>query len=93
MNNAAPPGALASVNGFALTLTALIRSVTPASMTSLFALGVDQNILHRYLAWVVLAALSVIAFFLSGLAPNDEELKAKAGSGRRVEGSEDAGES
>jgi hypothetical protein len=87
VNNSAPPSALASVNGFALTLTALIRSVTPASMTALFALGVEHNILGRYLAWVVLAVVSVGAFFVSGLAPEDE--KRKKTRAQRLSPSED----
>jgi hypothetical protein len=71
VNDAAPPAALASVNGFALTLTALVRSATPAAMTSLFALGVERNILHRYLAWGVLATVAIVAFGLSALTPVD----------------------
>jgi hypothetical protein len=86
VNNAAPPSALASVNGFALTLTALIRSVTPATMTALFALGVERRVFGGYLAWVVLSALAVAAFLVSGLAPRD----VKKGRAQRVESSDDA---
>jgi hypothetical protein len=90
VNNAVPPSALGSVNGFALALTALIRSVTPAAMTSLFALGVERNVLHRYLAWVVLAILSVGCFIVSGFAPKDD--KKTRTVNRRIEGSQDVEE-
>jgi hypothetical protein len=41
-------------------------------MTSIFALGVEKNVLGRYLAWFVLWAAGMIGLALSGLAPKDD---------------------
>jgi hypothetical protein len=77
VNNASPPGALGTVNGFALTLNSLIRAVAPAAMTSIFAFGVEHNVLGRYLAWFVLWTVAVVGIGVSALAPRDERSVAK----------------
>lgn len=72
INNVTPAHSLGAVNGFALTLNAFIRAVTPAAATSVFALSVDHNILHRYLPWLILWILGVVGYGLSELAPADD---------------------
>lgn len=85
INNVTPAHALGAVNGFALTLNALIRAVTPAASTAVFALGVDKNILGRYLPWAVLWAFGIVGYALSELAPSDNFVPAGADEeGRRA---------
>jgi hypothetical protein len=72
INNASPPGALGTVNGFALTLMSLIRTIAPATMTSIFAFGVEHNVMGRYLAWFVMWTVATLGIGISALAPRDE---------------------
>ncbi|EIN12458.1 MFS general substrate transporter [Punctularia strigosozonata HHB-11173 SS5] len=71
LNNVSPPAHLGAINGLALTINSGIRTFTPALFASIFAVGVQKNILGRYLAWVVLWACGMIGYFVSMLAPRE----------------------
>ncbi len=50
---------LGLVNGLALMALAFVRSFTPAAATTIFALGVRNQILKGHLVWLIFLALSV----------------------------------
>jgi hypothetical protein len=61
LNDIAPsPATLGTLNAVALTLVSGIRAVAPALFASIFATGTRLQILHGYLAWLILAVLAVI---------------------------------
>jgi hypothetical protein len=47
INNVAPQAHLGAINGLALTINSGVRTFTPALFASIFAVGVDKNILGR----------------------------------------------
>lgn len=49
---------LGTLNAIALTTASGIRAIIPAAFTSLFAIGVRNQILKGYLAWVVMIAIA-----------------------------------
>lgn len=60
LNDIAPsPATLGTLNAVALTLVAAIRGVGPALFTSIFAIGVRDQILDGYLVWVLLILLGI----------------------------------
>jgi hypothetical protein len=69
INDFSPPGALGAVNGVAMTLAAATKAVAPAPLNAIFAFGVSHQIMRGYLAWVVLALLCAIGYFLTGMIP------------------------
>jgi hypothetical protein len=69
INDFSPPGALGAVNGVAMTLAAATKAVAPAALNAIFAFGVSHQIMHGYLAWVVLALFCAIGYILTGLIP------------------------
>ncbi|KAJ4141639.1 hypothetical protein NW768_000855 [Fusarium equiseti] len=55
LNDAAPdPHVVGTLNALALSLASGIRAIVPAVATSIFAIGVRDQIFQGYLAWVVL---------------------------------------
>lgn len=70
LNNVSPPAALGAINGFALTLNALIRGIATEASTSTFAYGVEMGAI--YLPWLVLFVLGIVGYLLSGLTPRDD---------------------
>lgn len=80
------PDTLGTLNALALAFVSGIRSFTPALFTSIFAIGVDKNILHGYLVWVpmvILAAgfIAIVPF----LPPNAEGKVAETTDGDDTE--------
>lgn len=60
VNDVVPsPESLSTLNALALTGASALRAFSPASFTSLFAIGVGSQILGGYLVWVVLVVLAV----------------------------------
>ena len=60
INDVVPrPNALGQLNGLALSLSAATRSIAPAAISSIYAVGVERQILKGYLAWAVIAVLGV----------------------------------
>lgn len=60
INDISPsPETLGTVNAISLTLNSGLRSVAPALFSSLFAVGVDEQIFKGYLAWVILVILAI----------------------------------
>lgn len=47
-------------NAIALTLSSATRAVTPASATSIFAIGVGNQFLSGYLIWVIMVAMALV---------------------------------
>ncbi|KAF8589027.1 MFS general substrate transporter [Ramaria rubella] len=63
LTHAAPSrSALGATNGLAQTTTSIMRSIGPASVTSLFALSIERNVLGGNLAYVVMTFLTTAAF-------------------------------
>lgn len=59
LNEAAPsPEVLGTLTGIALTLSSAIRTVTPALFNSIYAFGVDKNILGGQLGMILLVVLA-----------------------------------
>jgi hypothetical protein len=60
LNNVVPsPSTLGTLNALALAVVAGIRAIAPALFASLFATGVNTQVLGGYLAWVILTVLAV----------------------------------
>lgn len=74
LNDIAPSqSTLGTLNGVALSVSAALRSIAPALFTSIFAIGVKQQILWGYLAWAVLVLMGVtLAFTMRGLPAEAE---------------------
>ena len=72
VNAFSPPGALATINGVALSLSALMRIVGPASITSIFAVGVKKHVLDGALAWLVLFSAAFVIYLISSRLPREE---------------------
>ncbi|KAF2663992.1 MFS general substrate transporter [Microthyrium microscopicum] len=61
VNDIAPsPGALGTINGIALSLSSGMRSFTPALFTSIFAIGVKDQIFGGYLVWIVMIGVTLL---------------------------------
>ena len=60
VNDVSPsPESLSTLNALALTGASALRAFSPASFTSLFAIGVRSQILSGYLVWVILVVLAI----------------------------------
>jgi hypothetical protein len=74
LNDIAPsPTTLGTLNAIALAVTSGVRAVAPAVFTSIFAIGVDKQILWGYLIWVILSALSAMFAFVLHWLPAKAE--------------------
>lgn len=61
LNDVSPsPQTLATLNALALTVVSGVRAVSPVAATSVFAIGIGQQILYGYLAWAVLIGLALV---------------------------------
>ena len=65
--------ALGILNAIALTITSGIRTVAPAIFTSIFAVGVQKQILWGYLVWVVMVLLALITTAAVRWLPKEAE--------------------
>ena len=78
LNDIAPSSvALGTLNAIALTITSGIRTVAPAIFTSIFAAGVQDQILWSYLVWVVMVLLALITAVMIRWLPKEAEGKPK----------------
>jgi len=60
ITNAAPSKALlGNTNGLAQTAASLMRAIGPASITALFAVSVEKNLLGGWLIYVIMVALTL----------------------------------
>ncbi|KAF7531933.1 hypothetical protein G7054_g8443 [Neopestalotiopsis clavispora] len=76
LNDVSPsPQLLGTLNALALTATSALRSFSPASITSIYAIGVRSQILWGYLAWLVIvliaAGFTVAARYLPAASEKD----------------------
>lgn len=66
---------LGTLNALALTGISAIRSFSPASITSIYAIGVRSQILWGYLAWLVIviiaAGFTVAVRYLPAVSEKD----------------------
>ncbi|WRT64295.1 uncharacterized protein IL334_001226 [Kwoniella shivajii] len=69
LNSCAPPAAIATVNGIAVAICGIVKSIFPALINSVFAISVSKQILKGYLAWVLLAVMGVGTFVCALYAP------------------------
>jgi hypothetical protein len=61
VNDISPsPSSLGTLNGVALSLSSGVRAFTPALFTSIYATGLEWNILGGHLVWVVLITVTLI---------------------------------
>jgi hypothetical protein len=61
INDISPsPAALGTLNGVALALQSGTRAYTPALFSSIYAIGVRDQILSGYLVWFALIAVTLI---------------------------------
>ncbi|ERF74471.1 hypothetical protein EPUS_03909 [Endocarpon pusillum Z07020] len=78
LNDIAPSSiALGTLNAIALTITSGIRTVAPAIFTSIFAVGVQNQILWGYLVWVVMVLLALTTAAAVRWLPKEAEGKSK----------------
>lgn len=52
--------ALGKLNSMCLTASLVMRAITPAAASSLYAIGVQRQILQGSLVWLVLGAISAV---------------------------------
>ncbi|WWC86400.1 uncharacterized protein L201_001276 [Kwoniella dendrophila CBS 6074] len=69
LNSCAPPGAIATVNGIAVAICGIVKSIFPAVINSIFAISVSNQIVKGYLAWIVLAVMAFGTFICALYAP------------------------
>ncbi|KAF8529849.1 major facilitator superfamily domain-containing protein [Gautieria morchelliformis] len=70
LKNASPsPEALGSTNGLAQFFQCMSRSVSPAFVSSLFALSIDKHLLGGYLWVIVMVGVSIFACFITWKIP------------------------
>ncbi|OCF73960.1 hypothetical protein I204_05808 [Kwoniella mangroviensis CBS 8886] len=85
LNSCAPPAAIATVNGIAVAICGIVKSIFPAVINSIFAISVSNQTLKGYLAWIVLAAMAAGTFVCALYAPEaSDDSKDLAKSKRRV---------
>lgn len=53
------PETLGTLNAFALAVVSGVRSFSPALFTSIFAVGIRNNILGGYLVWLIMTILAI----------------------------------
>lgn len=73
LNSCCQPSAVATVNGMAVAICGIVKSIFPAAINAIFALSVSKQLLGGYLSWVVMAGLATGVLILSFLTPEDEE--------------------
>lgn len=74
LNDVSPaPEALGTLNALALTITSGLRAFSPALFTSLFAIGVKDQIVWGYLVWVILVVLALVYIVSSRFLPEASE--------------------
>ncbi|UNI18368.1 hypothetical protein JDV02_004641 [Purpureocillium takamizusanense] len=72
INKVSPnPRALGTLNAVAESCSGIVRSFVPGLSTSIFAVGVREQILLGYLAWVVLIVLSVVLILCLRWLPSE----------------------
>lgn len=59
LNNAAPPGAMGTLNGIAYSASIGTKAIFPALCSGLYAWGLDHKILKGQLAWAVLLIMAI----------------------------------
>lgn len=64
LNSAAPPGGLSLLNGLAYSLGSVEKMVLPVASSSLYAFGVERQILWGNFLWAVLLGLLCIHSFV-----------------------------
>ncbi|WWD17739.1 hypothetical protein CI109_102180 [Kwoniella shandongensis] len=74
LNSLAPPGAIATVNGIAVAICGIVKSIFPAVINSIFALSVSHDIMGGYLAWVIMSIMAAGVFVCALLAPDNSPL-------------------
>ncbi|WVQ82645.1 hypothetical protein IAT38_004777 [Cryptococcus sp. DSM 104549] len=79
LNSCAPPAAIATVNGIAVAICGIVKSIGPAGLNSIFAISVSKHIWGGYLAWVVIAAMAGGVFLCALVSPEDERPDLKLG--------------
>ncbi|THV02477.1 MFS general substrate transporter [Dendrothele bispora CBS 962.96] len=62
---------LGATNGLSQTCISIMRAIGPAASTSLFALSLQQNLLGGNLVYVIFAAVTVCAIFVTKYLPED----------------------
>ncbi|WVR06007.1 hypothetical protein IAU60_003035 [Kwoniella sp. DSM 27419] len=72
LNSCAPPAAIATVNGIAVALCGIVKSIFPAVINSIFAISVSKQLLKGYLAWMILVIMAAGVFLCSLYAPRDD---------------------
>ncbi|WVW82461.1 hypothetical protein I302_104471 [Kwoniella bestiolae CBS 10118] len=85
LNSCAPPAAIATVNGIAVAICGIVKSIFPAVINSIFAISVSKQILKGYLAWIVLAAMAAGTLVCALYAPEaSDDSKSLDKNKRRV---------
>jgi len=70
IKNASPsPEALGSTNGLSQWFQCMSRSFSPAFVSSLFALSIDNNLLGGYLWVIIMICLSLVAGHITAQIP------------------------
>ena len=73
VNDVSPtPHVLGTLNAVVMTASAAIRSVDPALSTTVFAIGVRNQILNGQLMWAVLIVISLGTIFICAWLPESE---------------------
>ncbi|KAI2613340.1 MFS general substrate transporter [Hypoxylon sp. NC1633] len=74
LNDVSPaPESLGTLNALALTVTSGLRAIMPALFTSLFAIGVKNQILWGYLVWFIITILGFSYLFSCNFLPEASE--------------------
>lgn len=72
LNDAAPSThVLGTLNAMAMTMSSGIRSIVPAVITVIYAVGVRGQILGGHLAWVILTPIAAALIFVVKALPRD----------------------
>ena len=66
---------LGTLNALALTFSSGIRAIVPGTATAIFAIGVRDQILRGYLAWVILVPLAVAYGFCCKWLPEGKKIE------------------
>ncbi|ORY33756.1 MFS general substrate transporter [Naematelia encephala] len=90
LNACSPPSAIATVNGIAVAICGIVKSIFPAAINALFALSVSRQILGGYLSWIVMAFLAAGVFVISFFAPEDRHESDDVQKGRVMESEAEA---
>ncbi|WVQ97570.1 hypothetical protein IAU59_004684 [Kwoniella sp. CBS 9459] len=83
LNSCAPPAAIATVNGIAVALCGIVKSIFPAVINSVFAVSVSNQILEGYLAWFIMIMLAAGVFVCSLCVPDDRPRRGSIADNKR----------